>query len=125
MESKRPGPPGTSPGGSGYGNRPCESVKNMVPIKVQKVNLLYYGGILMMLRHAQGCSGMLTDGQGCSGMVRDGQECSGMLRGAHGCSEMLRERGRENKGDTKKGQRRKKTQEERREETQQKAILML
>ena len=64
MEMKRPWPPGTSPGGTVYAKRPSESVKHMVPIKVQNVSLLYYGGILVVLRDGQGWSGMLRDAQG-------------------------------------------------------------
>ena len=108
MEMKHPGPPGTSPGGSPYATSCSKSVQNMVSIKVQNVSLLYYGGILVVLRDDQGLPGMLRNDQGCSGMVqeclgmlrdgqgrsrtvRDTQGCSGMLRDAQGCSGMLRD----------------------------------
>ena len=64
MEMKRPGPPGTSPGGTAYAHYCSKSVQNMVSIKVQNVSLLYYGGILVVLRDAQGWSGIARDAQG-------------------------------------------------------------
>jgi hypothetical protein len=42
----------------------------MVSIKVQNVSLLYYGGILVVLRDGQGWSGIARDGQGCLGMLK-------------------------------------------------------
>ena len=53
MEMKRPGPPGTSLGGTAYAHYCSKSVQNMIPITVQNVSLLYYGGILVVLRDGQ------------------------------------------------------------------------